>query len=148
MSTAAIAAGGVTLAVLYDAAVEQNHQRLQETARGHARMIEAIARHSLANVPPNLSNKDAMQRAEADTLAQVRDAHAHFAGFGKSGEFTLAKRDGDNIVFLLSHRWHDLDNPQPVPFDSDLAEPMRHALRRESGTLFGLDYRGQRVQAA
>ena len=66
----------------------------------------------------------------------------------RTGEFTLARRDGDNIVFLLSHRHADLESPKPVPFDSELAEPMRRALLGQSGTVIGLDYRGSIVVAA
>ena len=67
---------------------------------------------------------------------------------GRRGEFTLAWREGDQIVFLLRHRHSDLDNPRPVPFDSELAEPMRRALSGQSATVIGLDYRGEEVLAA
>ena len=66
-----------------------------------------------------------------------------FQGFGETGEFTLSKREGDQIVFLLSHRHDDHQTPNPIPFDSGLAEPMRLALLGQSGTLIGLDYRGE-----
>ena len=81
-------------------------------------------------------------------MDQIADAHARYKGFGETGEFALARREGDRIVFLLSHRHSDLDKPKPVPFDSKLAEPMRRALSGESGTMVGLDYRGTRVLAA
>jgi PAS domain S-box-containing protein len=81
-------------------------------------------------------------------LAQIVDAHEHYGEFGETGEFTLAKREGDNIVFLLRHRHFDLDRPKPVSYDSDLAEPMRRALSGMSGTVVGLDYRGVLVLAA
>ncbi len=83
------------------------------------------------------------------TLEMLRGSHEQFHGFGQTGEFTLAKREGDQIVFLLSHRHGDLDDPQPVPFKSGSAEPMRLALSETLGaTVVGLDYRGQRVLAA
>lgn len=61
---------------------------------------------------------------------------------GETGEFTLARLEGENIVFILSHRHFDLDTSRPVPLDSELAEPMRRALSGESGSVVGLDYRG------
>ncbi len=52
------------------------------------------------------------------------------------------------IVFLLSHRHFDLEDLQPVPWDSQLAQPMRLALSGHSGTVIAVDYRGERVLAA
>jgi PAS domain S-box-containing protein len=63
-------------------------------------------------------------------------------------EFTLAERRGDSIIFQLRHRHGNLKQPKPVDFDSNLAEPMRRALTGHSGTLVGVDYRGERVLAA
>ena len=78
----------------------------------------------------------------------MTDAHKHYKGFGETGEFTLARRDGDNIIFLLRHRHGGLDQPDPIAFESDLADPMRAALLGKSGTLIGHDYRGEIVLAA
>jgi signal transduction histidine kinase len=85
--------------------------------------------------------------AEA-TLSQIIDAHTKYEGFGETGEFTLARIEGDNIIFLLSHRHGGLDKPKSIPFTSNLAQPMRKALLGESGTMVGYDYRGEIVLAA
>jgi PAS domain S-box-containing protein len=116
---------------------------LIETVRSRARLIEAVARFDAT-----YSATDLPGGPEAATLSQVVRAHGQFRGFGRTGEFTLARRDGDNIVFLLRHRHADLDSPKPIPFDSELAEPMRRALSGGSGTVIGLDYRGEKVLAA
>ena len=60
----------------------------------------------------------------------------------------LARRDGDNIVFLLRHRHSSFEKPKQMRFDSNLAEPTRLALSGKSGTMVGLDYRGMTVVAA
>ena len=49
---------------------------------------------------------------------------------------------------MLSHRHYDLDEPNPVPWDSELAQPMRLALSGKSGVMIGLDYCGEKVLAA
>lgn len=145
MATASLIVAGVTITMLYRAAFSQQKARLVETAQSQARLIEAIARFDVAHQKkwhPHVGVP-----AEA-TLRQVIDAHKHYKGFGETGEFCLARRDGDNIMFLLSHRHGGLDQPKPVAFTSDLADPMRAALLEKSGTLVGHDYRGEIVLAA
>ncbi|MCP4390108.1 MAG: PAS domain S-box protein, partial [Gammaproteobacteria bacterium] len=88
------------------------------------------------------------QGARAATLDQVTAAHREFKGLGESGEFVLAQRDGDQIVFVLSRRHLQSETPEPIPFAGRWAEPMRRALSGESGVLTGLDYRGAEVLAA
>ena len=132
----------VTIGLLYTTAVNEEKTRLKETAQSQARLIEAIARFDIqysSNYP--FGSKEA-------TLSQVIDAHDKYQGFGETGEFTLSKKEEDHIVFLLSHRRFDLQSPKPVPFDSKLAQPMRLALSGQSGTIIGLDYRGEKVLAA
>jgi signal transduction histidine kinase len=135
----------ITLAVtiisggsLYRAAFTDTTTRLQETARSQARMMEAMARHA----------QQAEGGAFEATLAQVRAAHGSFRGFGETGEFTLARRSGDQIEFLLRHRHGSLSSPDAISFHELRAEPMRRALSGDSGTLIGLDYRGETVLAA
>ena len=139
MATSVIGVLLLTIWLLYEVSQEQQRQRLVEIAQSNARMIEAIAEHEA---------KDADHEHDDSTLEQVTKAHSAFQGFGNTGEFTLAKRTGDDIDFLLRHRHSGLDEPPAIPFDSSLAEPMRRALQNSSGTLIGLDYRGATVLAA
>ena len=66
---------------------------LQVTAQSQARLIEAVARYD-ATVADKLRNADVGYDASAATLGQIIDAHGHYEGFGGTGEFTLARRDG------------------------------------------------------
>jgi two-component system, LuxR family, sensor kinase FixL len=142
MTSVSLCVGGIACLMLYRAAIEQTRNRLVETAQSQARLIEAVARFDSVN------SSDFPDGSEAATLKQIIDAHENYRGFGETGEFTLAKKEGDQIVFLLSHRHYDLGNPQPVPFDSKLAEPMQAALSGRSSTMIGRDYRGEMVLAA
>ncbi|MFQ5495051.1 MAG: hypothetical protein ACE5EX_06685, partial [Phycisphaerae bacterium] len=76
-------------------------------------------------------------------LAQITDAHEHYEGFGRTGEFTLGELRDNHIIFLISHRHEDafgtLEHHAPVPMSSPYAEPMRRALRGLSGTVVGMD---------
>ena len=143
MSAVSLAATTTAIIALYEAAFAEQRERLIETVRSRARMIEAVARFDSAYSSGRIPGG-----AIEATLSQIREAHRNFAGFGETGEFTLAKRMGDQIVFLLRHRHHDLDRPEPVPLSSELAEPMRRALSGASGIVTGLDYRGERTLAA
>jgi diguanylate cyclase (GGDEF)-like protein/PAS domain S-box-containing protein len=125
--------------LLYETSLTQLRQRLVEIAQGSASLIEAIAEHEAS---------DAKQMDDDGTLEQLERAHSTFQGFGDTGEFMLAKQQNDQIIFLLRHRQHEPDKPQTTPFNSSRAEPMRRALLGESGTLIGLDYRGETVLAA
>ncbi len=143
MAAVAMIVTCITIYLLYRTAIAEEKERLVETAVNQARLIEAVARFDAI-----YSKEDLPGGSVAATLSQIIDAHEKYKGFGKTGEFTLARRQGDNIVFLLSHRHYDLKQPKPVPLDSELAEPMRRALSGLSGTMKGLDYRGELVLAA
>jgi hypothetical protein len=142
MSIIVLVVEGVAVGILFHTALDEEKSRLVEMAKSQARLIEAVAHF----------NKDSfmgdLEKAKNATLAQIQDAHTRYEGHGKTGEFTLSKKENNQIVFLLSHRHYDLDSPKPVPWDSSLAEPMRLALSGKSGTVIGWDYRGVRVLAA
>lgn len=138
---------GIAIGALYHAAIAEERARLVETAQSQARMIEAVARFDAA-----YSKHDHPGGAQGATLSQVADAHSRYRGFGRTGEFTLARLEDNRIVFLLSHRHNDAfgtrNTHEPVPMSAEYAEPMRRALLGQSGTVIGLDYRGVKVLAA
>lgn len=131
-----------SVVTLYRVAIAEERARLTETAKSQARLIEAVARFDM------VYSTDFPEGPRKATLSQIRDAHARYEGFGQTGEFTLSMRENDRIVFLLTHRHDDLENPRAIDWNSTLAEPMRRALSGESGTVVGLDYRGVMVLAA
>lgn len=132
----------ITTLLLYRAAFEEERARLIETAVSQARLIEAMARHDA------IYEQDTPGGPEAATLSQIVDAHERYQGVGETGGFALARLKGDNVVFLIKHRLSDPTVPRPVPLGSDLAEPMQRALRGQSGSMVGFDYRGEVVLAA
>ncbi len=142
MSTTVLIAESITIGILYHTAITEETSRLEETAKSQARLIEAVARFD------KIYSKEYPYGPRQATLDQIKNAHSKYRGFGSTGEFTLSTKKDDQIVFLLNHRHHDLNNPKPIPWDSELAEPMRLALSGKSGTIIGLDYRGEKVLAA
>ena len=135
----------LALGAWYNSVITEQSARLVEVAQSRARMIEAIAEYDrLDGYNHDRTHAD----SEKVTLGQVASAHKKFKGFGDTGEFTLAKKEGNKIVFFLKHR-HDIEDiPKDVVWGSDVAAPMHKALQGESGLLIGLDYRGVEVIAA
>jgi signal transduction histidine kinase len=144
MALSALIVAGITIGILYHAAINEERERLLETVQSQARLIEAVARFDA------IHNKSAVSGgAKAATLSQIIEAHQNYEQSGRTMEFTLAERKDDSIIFLLRHRHGNLDHElETVGFDSYLAEPMRQALLRRSGTIVGVDYRGELVLAA
>ncbi|MDH5428337.1 MAG: PAS domain S-box protein, partial [Nitrospirota bacterium] len=133
----------VAITLLYQTAFEEERVRLTEFTQTQARLMEAVARFD-----EEFSVLDHLEGAQGATLSQIIEAHKFNKGFGRTGEITLGRREGNNIVWILPHRHIDLDHPQPTPFAGKLAEPMRLALSGKSGTIVGLDYRGATVLGA
>ena len=143
MAAVVVGTTGVALVATYRTAFQQQRARLIEAAQSQARLMEAVAQFDA-----QYSAEDLPGGAFEATLGQIRDAHGHFAGFGETGELEVAKREGDQIVFLLAHRPEDLASPGSISFSSQLAEPMRRALSGQSGSVVALDCHGQTVLAA
>nr|CRH05972.1 putative hybrid histidine kinase with PAS domain and response regulator receiver domain [Candidatus Magnetococcus massalia] len=125
--------------------MDEQKARLQEIVMNQARFIEAVYRFD------SMYNSDYPDGNEAATISQIKEAHENFAGFGDTGEFTLARKligQTAQIDFILRHRHNQSDKPPPIPYSSNLAEPMRQALSGISGITIGLDYRGELVMAA
>ena len=142
MATVALVVTMVTIYILYTASFREQRARLVETCKSQARLLESIASYAREHTP---------ERWKEATLTQITTAHRRYKGFGRTGEFTLADRRGNQIVFLLRRRHYDLSTPKPVPFHgvgSDVALPMQLALRDSSGVVTGPDYRGKEVLAA
>lgn len=138
VSTAAIA-----IAVLYKVSVEHQRARLAHVVQHRALLIKTVAHFDTQPGRPNLPG-----RVGTGEIDQILEVFKSFATFGKTGEFTLGQIEGDQIVWLLRSRDVGTGPARSIPLESESGEPMRRAVRGESGTLVGVDYRGARVLAA
>ena len=138
-----LAVGGVAVVLLYNTSLKQQKARLIEMTTAQARLIEAVARYDR-----NLGAGIPEDAADA-TVAQVIDAHQQESELGETGEFTLARLEDNQIVYLLKRRHIDEEDSQRIPFSGSVkGEPMRRALSGKSGTMVTTNYRGERVLAA
>ena len=143
MAITSLIVGMVSITTLYQTAVDQHRLRLIEAVKSQARLIESIASYNAFRDSNNIENG-----WQAFTLQQIQNAYSKFEGFGETGEYAMARLSGDNIEFVLTHRHNDLEFQRTIPYRGDWAQPMRLALKGQSGTTIGLDYRGQTVLAA
>jgi len=143
MSVIAVVVSSTVVYFLYRAELDQGRASLTHTVESQARLIEAVARFD------RLYDEDFPEGPLAATISQIVDAHDRSSGIGVTGEFTLARLVGDEMVFLLEWRHAEGDQERRIPFRGGTsAEPMRLALSGESGTIVGPDYRGVTVMAA
>ena len=143
MFAVAVIGAGIWAWGIYLVNLEEQRGWLLRVAQNQARLIEAVA-----NFDSQFSQQDHPRGSWGATLSQIRAAHDDNPGFGKTGEFVLARIEGEDIVFLLKRRFSGQGISGKVPLKSGLAEPMLHALQGQSGTLIGTDYRNVRVLAA
>lgn len=139
MTAVSFASVVVAVFLLYRTAFSEERNRLVETCKSQAHLIEAIAR---------AARKQSENGWEEMTLRQVLDAHENFTELGRTGEFAIAKSEGEQIQFLVAHRRIRSKEPLRLSRGGTVAEPMRLALQGYSGTIVGTDYRGITVLAA
>lgn len=133
MAAISVVVATIVMPILYHTALQGQRARLRQIVQSHARLLAAVAASSL--------DPDA-------ALHIIRRTHENYEGFGTTGEFLLARREGDHITFLLHPRHASLTRPKPILFSAQQAKPMWRALSGQSGSMIGLDYRRERVLAA
>ena len=130
-----------SISFLQHAAMNEQRNRLVEQARSQARLLEAIARDEMAG-------GKSVQAAADSAIARVGEALVQYEPAATTGEFQLARRDGDWVVYLVRQRRGEGELPPPVQFGEARGAPMQRALSGLSGTMIGPDYRGVTVLAA
>ncbi|MDD2781330.1 hypothetical protein [Sulfuricurvum sp.] len=121
----------LTIIILYNVGFNHQKDRLKELVDTQAVMIHVVAEQEFL-LHKNLS-PEMKKRVAEDIIRKVSQAHSGYTGFGKTGEFTLGKREGDKIQFLIKQRHFKIDKPTPVLWNSLKGEPMRRALNGVKG---------------
>jgi PAS domain S-box-containing protein len=142
MMVAVCVSTATAIALLYRTAFEQQKAYLMQSVHDQAKLIETVARFDAAE------HVGTPGGAVAHTLSEIKAAFDHYPNFGQLAEIAVARRQGDELVYLIRHGRSSLRRPEAVRFSSPLAEAMRRAVSGESGSMIGLDYRGVTVLAA
>lgn len=142
MAVVAASVGGVAIGGLYNTSFEQQRARLLTTVRSQARLMEAVAIFHDTFFKDEYSGG-----AVAAAISQMTQAYASMAhgAHGETGEFSMARREGDQIVYFLVHGHDGITSRFPTPFASENSAPMRRALLGQSGSMIGIDSRGVEV---
>ena len=143
MTLVAFAIAGVSILTLYQVSLEAEKARLVGVARQQADLLAGMVRSDDEPIDGGYP-----LGANVATMTRVINAFEYYAGFKESGEFVLASRNGAEISFLASGDRSGKQSEFVVPWDSEVAEPMRRALLGESGTVTAPDYAGTIVLAA
>jgi len=136
-------AAALVTAVLHQTSLEQHRARLEHLVRHRASIIKSVLLSSVQR-----GGEAPSAEAREEELHRIAEVYKSFRRFGDTGEFTLALGKGDRIEWLVPH-WDLEPKDEPDTHTREgLAEPMRRALRGESGVMVGRDYRGETVLAA
>ncbi len=130
------------IVILYQTAFEQQRAHLVQSVHDQAKLMEAAARLD------GTENQGRPGEPRGHTLLPITTAFDHHPDVSQLAEIDVARREGDEIVYLVRHGRHDVRHPRAVRFTSALAEPMRRAVSGQYGSMIGLDYRGVKVLAA
>lgn len=140
--TAMMMAGSVAW-ILYETAFDEEAKRLKNIVDTQGALIEAIAKFEARSHPLNHP-----EAATAAILNQITAAFKEQNNFGASGEFALARREGDYIFYLITQRSGNFLSGFRVRISSPLVKPMAQALSGQNGVLIAKDLRGTSILAA
>ena len=135
----------VTLALIqiYNVSYESQRNNLVEVIQTQANLIDAISRFDREH-----SDGTHPEGWKFATLSQITDTYLSHEQLSGVGEISLAMQQGDRIVYLFQTRHPDPTQQQQIPFDAIVAEPMRLALRGQSGSIVATDHKGVEILAA
>lgn len=137
----------VVIGLLYSIGFERQKSRLIDLVDTQSVMIDIMVKQRCCDskIYPSESVK---RTIAAQFIRQIYTAYPSYGMIGKTGEFTLGQRDGDVIKFILKQRYFDAKHQISTPWKSTFSEPMRRALKGQTGADIVLDYRGAEVLAA
>jgi diguanylate cyclase (GGDEF)-like protein/PAS domain S-box-containing protein len=138
---------GVTIGLLYNIGYNQKKEQLVDLVKTQSVMIKIVARQALLSHNIYPSDIDKNNVAEK-FIRQITERYPQYGTTDKTGEFTLGKRDNEMIRFIFKQRHISNKKQIAIPWNSTLAEPMRRALKGQTGVDVLLDYRGNKVLAA
>lgn len=123
---------GISLVIIHNMVYKTKKADLEELALNQQNIIKSIF-HEIQD--------------KEKTIEILQRYFMNNPSFGKTGEYLIAKHSNDSIKYLVKVRHPVFTGFSAVEFDSELDEPMRFALKEQTGTIKGRDYRNESVLA-
>jgi PAS domain S-box-containing protein len=148
MALVAACAGAFAIWMGYEIYLGEKRSRLEEIVQTRAHILDTLLKEHV-----EAGDVSSVEMA----LAAFRELHAQLHGFGDSGEITVARMEGERMLYVVRHQHGAGADGSALPaMTVDVSAsrgtttglPMQHALAGEIGTLIGPDYRGTSVLAA
>ncbi len=134
------ATAGISIATLFNVAIDEDKSRLTHMVRSQASLMEAVAKFDAAH-----SRSAHPDGSFGATMEQIIAAHKSLNGFGETGEFVIGKLIDGQVAILQKPRYDGDINFQVPEF---APVPMQKALAGESGEIIAPDYLGNQVLAS
>jgi len=134
------ATAAISIAILFEVAVDEDKNRLTHMVRSQAHLMEAVAEFDAVN-----SMHSHPGGAFGATIEQIVAAHKSIGGFGETGEFVIGRLIDGKISLLRKPRFEGDINFQVPEF---VPVPMKLALSGKTGEIVAQDYRGHQVLAS
>lgn len=143
MAVIVIIVTGLTFYMQYQTVQDIERQRLSSKLDSMVSLITAVTRFDA-----QFSQQDHPEGAMGATINQIIDAHNIDRGFGLTGEWLVARREGDRVNFLVPFRHPGAVKNMLFDMGGKDSVAMQQALRGRQGVIVARDYRGEEVLAA
>ncbi|MDH4224062.1 MAG: PAS domain S-box protein, partial [Deltaproteobacteria bacterium] len=129
-----------TIILLYQAMVDGQSRQMLEEAQGYSRLVYSMVR--FGSLHTEKFKKDEMEAALTQLEAAQQETNS------EGGLYSLARRQGDSILYLVRNNHGRISRNLRVPWDAPYAEPSRRGLSGQTGVVSWKDETGEPILAA
>lgn len=116
----------VAVVMLYQSSLSQQRQRLVDTLRSQARLIEAVAQFDAGH--------SHSEGSKAATISQIVDAHKAFSGLGETGEIFLTEQINGSLFIHSTTQIIKGRQKKLLTLSEPSIQPFKEVFAGKSGT--------------
>ena len=137
-----VSAAAIAVVTLYTVSLENYKARLAQLVQRRANLISEVG-----HLRPQPGPGESAAETGTGDIGRIVDVYGRLSTFDATGEFSIGRLEGGDIDWLLRGREAGSDAQRLSHSDTGPSDPMRRAIRGESGTLIGLGSHGKKVLA-